>query len=147
MRNEHSKVICRLFKEALLTSRDWVPERQYLRLYHMAIRKAFDARKHEQDKSRISELLAATRNLLDHWRHETPIAYPASPNGGMVEGRNPEFSQEALEYGHRLVWGANWKEEMQKYETSLLHDKSQVYHNTIPPAFEERQKLNKPQGN
>lgn len=59
-----------------------------------------------------------------------------------MEGKNPVFPQEVLEYGHRLVWGANWKEEMQKYETSLLYDKSETYNNTYPPSYAERMQAN-----
>lgn len=47
-----------------------------------------------------------------------------------MAGREVEFGQEALEWGHRKIWGENWQQEMVKYETGLLHNKRQTYYNT-----------------
>ena len=71
--SEHAQKVCRLFKQAINTSRDWVlPNRRLLRVYIMAIRRAFDRRKDISDERELASLVDATENLLNHWKHETP---------------------------------------------------------------------------
>ena len=131
------KEACRLYKRALYSVQDWITDRHLYRRYARAIRSAFERRGGEKDPERVRENLRITRELLDYWRHDSPIVYPLS-EGGTMEGREPNFSQEALEFGHRKAFGENWQEEMQKYEESLLYDKRQTYYNT--PIVKEKEK-------
>ena len=122
---EHRRHVCRLFKRFLLELRNWL-HREDLRIYSQAVRAQFDRHKNERDPLRVAELVAATEELLEYWKQPRPIIYPLSP-GGVSYGHDSTYTQDQLEYGHRVVRGDNWREEQGRLERMWSHGKEYLY--------------------
>lgn len=71
--SEHQRLVCKLYKQAINTTKDWVHDRRAYRIYALCIRAAFDRRKEETNTEKIELIVAATKKILLHWKHDNPI--------------------------------------------------------------------------
>jgi NADH dehydrogenase (ubiquinone) 1 beta subcomplex subunit 9 len=72
MSEQHAKAVCRLYKQALKLSLDWLIDRRKHRAFALALRSKFDELRSVTDAHRQAQLLQAGQHLLYKYRHPEP---------------------------------------------------------------------------
>ena len=125
----HSTKVCRLYKKALRSVRDWYPNRLHGRYESILLRKRFDDNRDIKDARIAKKLLLEGEEEVFQRAHWQPIKF-ATSIGGTAYSREVDTPDFALDY-----WNPMEKARYPKYfarREELKKEYEQLYYKLYP---------------